>query len=64
MNLVINQFKNMTLPKVKNKKLIKKQEFIKVARQVQKSLEEEMKYLRERKLKNEDSLPYRIRFHS
>lgn len=42
----------MTLPKPKNKKLIKKKDFVKLAKKVKKSFEEEEKYLRERKPKN------------
>ncbi|RJQ27817.1 hypothetical protein C4577_00635 [Candidatus Parcubacteria bacterium] len=52
--------KNM-LPKAKSKKLINEKEFAKVAKKVRKSLEEEEKYLNEKRLKygdNISSLPY------
>ena len=48
---------NMSLPKAKKKKLIKEKEFVKIARKVKKSLEQETKYLFERKLKNGDNIP-------
>ena len=50
----------MTLPKAKNRKLIKKEEFIRVAKKVKKSLEEEMNYLREKKIKNADNISSHI----
>lgn len=57
--LLVKERNNMTLPKVKNKKLIKEKEFIVVAKRVKKALEEEAKYINEKKLKNEDNI-----FHS
>ena len=47
---------NMTLPKAKHKKLINEKEFIKVAKEVKKSIEEEVKYIYEKKIKNGNSL--------
>ncbi len=46
----------MRLPKAKKKKLINEKEFVKNAKKVQESFEEEIKYLYEKKLKNEDTL--------
>lgn len=46
----------MTLPKVKNKKLVKQSDFVKVAQEVKKSFEEEAKYLLEKKFKHGDHL--------
>lgn len=48
----------MSLPKVKNKKLINRKEFVKVAKKVLKSLEEEVSYLRNKKIKNGDNISY------
>jgi hypothetical protein len=45
----------MTLPKVKNKKLIKKS-FVSVAKQVKQSIQEEIEYINEKKMKNEHNL--------
>ncbi|MBI2029792.1 hypothetical protein HYT02_05220 [Candidatus Gottesmanbacteria bacterium] len=53
----------MTLPKVKKKKLIKK-DFIELAKKVQKSFEEEAKYLIEKREKNGDILSIRTHNHS
>ena len=50
----------MTLPKIKNKKLIDKKVFIELAKKVQESIKEEMEYLHERKVKNE----YHISLHT
>jgi hypothetical protein len=47
--------RTMTLPTVKNKKLIQEKEFIKNAKKVKESLEEEINYLREKKQKNGDN---------
>lgn len=49
----------MTLPKAKNKKFIKEDEFIKAAKKVKKSFDEEAKYLLEKKLKNGDNISSR-----
>jgi hypothetical protein len=50
--------KDMTqkLPVLKKRKLIKVDEFKRVAEKVSESLKEERQYLYERKLKNEDTL--------
>ncbi len=50
----------MSLPTVKNKKLIKEKEFVENAKKVQKSFEEEAKYLRDKKLKYGDNLSSHI----
>jgi hypothetical protein len=47
---------SMKLPEVKNKKLINSKEFAKVAKKVAESLEEEMKYMVEKRLKNESNI--------
>ncbi len=47
----------MKLPKIEKKKLIDEKEFVKNAKRVKKSLEEELKFLLEKKLKNGDNLP-------
>ncbi|KKQ91533.1 MAG: hypothetical protein UU16_C0046G0009 [Candidatus Woesebacteria bacterium GW2011_GWA2_40_7] len=44
------------LPKPKNKKFINQTEIEKVAKKVNKSFEEEVKYLREKRIKNGDIL--------
>lgn len=44
---------NMTLPRPKKRKLINRAKFVKLAKKVKESFEEELKYLREKKLKNE-----------
>lgn len=46
----------MELPKVENKKLIDAKKMKILAKKVRKSFEEEAKYLREKKWKNEDNL--------
>lgn len=48
----------MSLPKVKNKKLINRKKFVKVAKKVLKSIEEEVNYLREKKIKNGDVISH------
>ncbi len=48
----------MSLPKVEKKKLIKKIDFVKLAKKVQKSFEQEEKYLIEKKQKHGDNLPH------
>lgn len=48
----------MSLPKVKNKKLINRKEFVKVAKKVLKSLGEEVNYLRDKKIKNGDNISH------
>lgn len=50
----------MSLPQVKNKKLIKEKEFVKNAKKVQESLEAEAKYLREKKEIYGDPISSRI----
>ncbi len=55
---------NMTLPKVKNKKLIKTNEFAKVAKKVKKSFDEEKTYVCKKGLKNEDYLRSRFTYFS
>ena len=42
----------MTLPKAKKKKLMGKEEFVKLANKVKKSFEEEATYLRDKAIKN------------
>ncbi len=42
--------KKMTLPKIVKRKLIKKEEFKKIARKVRQSLRDEAKYLNKRKV--------------
>ena len=54
----------MTLPKVKRKKLINQDEFVKNAKRVQKSLEEELNYLREKKQKDGDNTSSQLYFIS
>jgi len=56
--------RNMTLPKVKRKKLINQDEFVKNAKRVQKSLEEELNYLREKKQKDGDNTSSQLYFIS
>jgi hypothetical protein len=54
---------NMSLPKVKSKKLIKEKDFIKVAEKVKQSLEEEAQYVFEKKVKHGDKIsrqPYSL----
>lgn len=46
----------MLLPKVKNKKLIKEKEFVRMAEKVKKSFEEEARYVFEKKLINGDTI--------
>ncbi len=48
----------MSLPKVEKKKLIDKKEFVKLAKKVQRSFEEEEKYLVEKKHKHGDNLSH------
>lgn len=52
--------KNMTLPRPKKIKLIKSKEFAEAAKKARESFEEQAKYLRERRLENEDNLFSRI----
>ena len=47
----------MSLPKVKNKKLIDEKKFNILAEKVRKSFEEEAKYLYEKKIKYGNNLP-------
>lgn len=49
----------MNLPKAENKKLIKKNEFAKIAEKVRESLKEEAKYLYDKRVNNEDILSSR-----
>lgn len=42
----------MILPKVKVRKMIKEKEFIKVAKKVRKSMEDEAKYLHKRRIES------------
>ncbi len=46
----------MKLPRVEHKKLINREEFIKVAKKVEKSLEEEKKYIFEKRMKDENNI--------
>ncbi len=51
----------MTLPKIKIKKMIEKKEFVRVAEKVRKSMEDEAEYLYKRKADNgNDSNPFNI----
>lgn len=50
----------MTLPKIKNKKLIKRKEFVVIAKRVAKSMEEEVKYLREKQIRNGDTVSHNV----
>jgi hypothetical protein len=46
----------MSLPVAKSKKLIKEKEFVKIAKKVQESFEEEARYVYEKKIKNGDKI--------
>lgn len=46
----------MKLPEVKKKKLIDEKKMVKLAKKVQESFEEELKYLYEKKIKDENYL--------
>ncbi|HET7099280.1 MAG TPA: hypothetical protein VFI61_03550 [Patescibacteria group bacterium] len=51
----------MKLPEIKEKKLIKEKEFVKVAKKVRESMEDEAKYLHKKKTENgNDSNPLNI----
>lgn len=50
--MTVGGFNNMTLPKIKIKKMIGKEEFVKVAKKVRKSMEDEAEYLHKRKANN------------
>jgi len=52
----------MKLPKAKKIQLINKSNFTKIAKRVQKSLEEEAKYLLEKKYKNGDNISSHIHY--
>ena len=54
----------MTLPKPKKKKLISRKEFIKLAKKVEESFQEELRYLRESRMLHGNNLPTRIYTHS
>lgn len=48
----------MTLPTIKNKKLIKIEKITEIAQKVKKSFEEEVNYLHEKKIKNGNNSPH------
>lgn len=50
----------MSLPKIKVKKLIKEKEFVRNAKKVKESIEEQIKFLYEKKLKNGDRISSNI----
>ncbi len=49
----------MSLPKVKDRKLIKIKEFVVIAKKVRESMDEELRYLHDKKMKNGDNISSR-----